>query len=167
MTAGMFDPLPGGAVNVVPLRPPPEWRIITPVPEGAPAPPEKHPKLGAPVLRWEYLDAVGARLGLVCRFQTKGGGKEIRSLVFAEHKKWGRQWHWLGFPKLRPLYGLDRMATRPDAAVVVCEGEKAADAAAELLPDHVAITSPGGGKAANAADWSPLAGRRVGDLAGR
>jgi putative DNA primase/helicase len=81
-----------------------------------------------------------------------GGGKEIRSLVFAEQKKWGRQWRWLGFPKPRPLYGLDRLAARPDAPVIVTEGETAADAAAELLPDHVAITSPGSSKAAAAAD---------------
>jgi putative DNA primase/helicase len=91
----------------------------------------------------------------------KGGGKEIRSLVLAEHKKWGRQWRRLGFPKPRPLYGLDRLEARSDAPVVVTKGEKAADAAGELLPDHVAVTSPGGSKAAAAADWSALAGRNV------
>ena len=45
--------------------------------------------------------------------------------------------------------------------MIVTEGEKAADAAGELLPDYVAITSPGGSKAAAAADWSMLAGRKV------
>lgn len=160
MSAGMFDLVPTGGAKVVPLRGP-EWRVIMPVPEGAPAPPDLHPTLGAPAMRWDYRDRAGRLLGLICRFEAPGGGKEIRSLVFAEHKKWGRQWRWLGFPKPRPLYGLDRLAARPDAPVVICEGEKAANAAGKLLPDHVAVTSPGGSKAAKGADWSALAGRNV------
>jgi putative DNA primase/helicase len=160
MTTAMFDPLPkGSATATQPAAA--EWRIILLVPEGASAPPAKHPKLGAPAMRWEYRDAAGRLNGYVCRFEAKDGAKEIRSLVFAEHMKWGRQWRWLGLPKPKPLYGLDRLAARPDASVVLCEGEKAADAAGELLPDHVAITSPGGSKAAKAADWSALAGRRI------
>jgi DNA primase len=45
--------------------------------------------------------------------------------------------------------------------VLVTEGEKAADAAAALFPDVVAITWPGGAMAVGKADWSPLRGRRV------
>ena len=44
---------------------------------------------------------------------------------------------------LRPIYGLADLAARPDAPVLVVEGEKAADAAAELLPDYVAVTIHG------------------------
>jgi putative DNA primase/helicase len=61
----------------------------------------------------------------------------------------------------RPLYGLERLAARPDSAALVVEGEKAADAAEGLFPDHVAVTSPGGGKAAAKACWSALAERHV------
>jgi hypothetical protein len=158
----MFDPLPKGSNEAPPARPAaPEWRVILPVPEDAPAPPSKHPTLGAGAARWEYRDAAGRLLGFICRFDPKAG-KEIRGLVFAEHKKWGRQqWRWLGFPKPRPLYGLDRLAARPEAPVIVTEGEKAADAAGTLLADYVAMTSPGGSKAAKVADWSVLAARRV------
>jgi putative DNA primase/helicase len=173
MSARMFDPLPPGDLKIAPVRAP-EWRIIMPAPEDAPAPPATHPKLGRPSMTWEYRDGAGRLNGYVYRFEealassastsasssnpAQGGGKQIRSLVFAEHKKWGRQWRWLGFPKPRPLYGLDRLAARPDAPVVICEGEKSADAAGGLLPDHVAITSPGGSNAAKAANWSALAG---------
>jgi putative DNA primase/helicase len=156
----MCDPLPTGSRKVVPPCAS-EWRIILPLPEAAPAPPAKHPKLGVPAKRWEYRDDAGRVLGYVCRFNVPGGGKEIRSLVFAESKKWGRQWRWLGFPKPRPLYGLDRLAARPGAPVVICEGEKAADAATVLLPDYVGITSPGGSKAVKAADWSAVAGHPI------
>jgi putative DNA primase/helicase len=160
---GMFDPLPNGR-KAASAKPPPAasgWLVIMPVPPNVPAPPTAHPKLGKPTASWEYSDAGGQLLGIVCRFDLAGGGKEIRCLAFAEHKKYGRQWRWLGFPKPRPLYGLDQLAARPDAPVILCEGEKAADAAGQLLPDHVAVTSLGGSKAAKATDWSPLAGRNV------
>ena len=39
--------------------------------------------------------------------------------------------------------------------------KKAADAAAELLPDYVVVTSPNGAKSAGKADWSVLRGRIV------
>src|SRR5206468_6054018 len=105
MTAGMFDPLANSSNVAAPRNGAAEWRIITPVPKDAPGPPLKHPTLGIPSLQWEYSDKARRALGIVCRFDVEGGGKEIRSLVFAEHKRWGRQWRWLGFPKPRPLYG--------------------------------------------------------------
>ena len=158
----MFDPLPNGSAASPPaLRVVSEWTVLQPVPEDAPVPPSTHPKLRAPSRHWEYRDTAGWLLGIVCRFDPKVGDKEIRSLVFAEHKKFGRQWRWLGFPKPRPLYGLDRLAARLTAPVILCEGEKAADAAGQLLPDHVATTSAGGSKAAAVTDWAPLAGRKV------
>jgi putative DNA primase/helicase len=51
------------------------------------------------------------------------------------------------------------LAARNDAPVLICEGEKSADAAALIFPDYVCVTSPGGCKAGHKADWTPLAGR--------
>lgn len=45
--------------------------------------------------------------------------------------------------------------------MVVCEGEKATDAARRLLPGFVVVTSPNGSNSADKADWSPLRGRDV------
>jgi putative DNA primase/helicase len=59
------------------------------------------------------------------------------------------------------LYGLDRLAARLGAPVLICEGEKAADAATVLCPHHVAVTWIGGTAAVGYADWTPLAGRDV------
>jgi putative DNA primase/helicase len=156
-----IGPLPNGSTAASSAPTAPEWRRITPVPEDAPPPPAAHPKQGRPAEVWDYHDAAGKLLGRVCRFELKEGGKDIRPLVFAEHKRHGRQWRWLHLPKPRPLYHLDQLAARPNAPVIVVEGEKAADAAGELLPDHVATTSSGGSKSARQADWRPLAGRRV------
>ncbi|MDP1611712.1 MAG: DUF927 domain-containing protein [Sulfuritalea sp.] len=133
---------------------------VLPVPDDAPARPQRHPKLGAPSQAWEYRDAAGRLLFLVCRFDQAKGGKEIRPLSLRRMPSEKLEWRWLGVDPQRPPYGLDRLAARPDAVVMICEGEKAADAAALLFPDHVAITSPNGAKAADKTDWSALAGRR-------
>ena len=45
--------------------------------------------------------------------------------------------------------------------MLVCEGEKAAEAAATMFTDYVTTTSPNGAKAADKADWSALAGRAI------
>ena len=45
--------------------------------------------------------------------------------------------------------------------MIVVEGEKSADAAAQLLPYHVCLTRPNGSLAAAKANWKPLGGRNV------
>ena len=64
-------------------------------------------------------------------------------------------------PPLRPIYGLDRLAARPDLGVLVVEGEKVADYAADRLSGSVPVSWPGGTNAVRYVDWSPVAGRRV------
>ena len=72
-----------------------------------------------------------------------------------------RSWRWKALPEPRPLYGLDRLVSRPDAPVLIVEGEKAADAAQAIFPDHVVTTSSGGSRAARKTDWTPLQGREL------
>jgi hypothetical protein len=74
--------------------------------------------------------------------------------------------------KPRPLYGLDRLAARPDAPVLVVEGEKTAEAASELFPDHVSITWMSGASNARHTEMLALHGRSLtlwpdNDLPGR
>jgi putative DNA primase/helicase len=147
------------------------WTPIVPVPRNAPPAPARHPSLGEPAKAWTYRGPKGELLGYFCRFATTDG-KETRPLTFC--KQPGRrkpEWRWQTWAQPRPLYGLDRLAERPDAPVLVAEGEKSADAAAVLLPDLVAVASSGGSNSAGRADWSALAGRDIimwpdGDLAG-
>ncbi len=109
-----------------------------------------------------YRDAAGEVLGHICRFEEPGGGKVYQPLTYCRESDKGRcEWRWKGWLEPRPLYGLDRLAARPDAVVIVTEGEKAADAATKLLPDHVAVTSPNGSKSAGKAQWGALARRHV------
>ena len=101
-------------------------------------------------------------LGYVLRFNLPSGGKEFLPATFCRHATSGaREWRFKAWAVPRPLYGLDRLAARPTAPVIVTEGEKSADAAATLLPDYVAVTSPNGAKAAGKADWFVLRGRDI------
>ena len=137
------------------------WSIIMPAPVDAPAPPAKHFKLGKSSAQWTYTNPAGAVLGYVLRFNVPGE-KQFRPLTLWRRGSAGKhEWRWESWPPERPLYGLQQLAERPLAPVVICEGEKATDAAARLLTGFVVVTSPNGAKSAGKADWSPLRGRSV------
>jgi hypothetical protein len=165
MTAAMFRQLADeervetSMANAVPA--PEEWRPLLPVPAGISHKAKPHPRLGKWSRSWRYRDGDGHTLGYVARFDIADDGKEIRTLVFCEDAVGRRKWRWKGFPVPRPIFGLDRLAARPDAPVLMVEGEKTADAAGSLFLDHVVVTSPGGSKAASKTDWAPLRGRVV------
>lgn len=135
-------------------------RVTSKPPAGAGRPAMKIAKLGEPMRTWDYLDADGALLGCVARYETPEG-KQIRCWTWGakgdEAPGWGCG-HWT---KPRPLYGLDRLAARPEARVAIVEGEKAADAAQRLLPQMVVVTWPGGANAWKHCDLEPLRGRNV------
>lgn len=133
---------------------------IIPVPEDAAAAEFRHFELGEPSATWMYKDETGRLLGHVARFET-ASGKQVLPRTWCRLPDGTHAWRWRGFSAPRPLYGLDRLAARPDAIVLVVEGEKTADAAQRHFPDYVAVTWLGGSNAAGKADWSVLAGRRV------
>ncbi|WP_431305323.1 DUF927 domain-containing protein [Sediminicoccus sp. BL-A-41-H5] len=159
MAANPFAPL-GDAPEVQDV---PEaaatWQPEMPAPE---EPPKvwRHPRLGLPVCGWTYRDAAGRPLCRVFRFNATDGGKEFLPLTYGTSKG-QRRWHWKAPAAPRPLYGLAELAARPEAPVIICEGEKAADAAAALFPEHVAVSWQGGSGATDKVDWRPLEGRRV------
>jgi putative DNA primase/helicase len=137
-----------------------EGELVSPIPSDAPEPPETHRTLGKPSQVWTYQDASGETLFHVCRFDPHGERKQFLPLSLWREN--GRlTWRWKAVPEPRPLYGLDQLAKHSDASVVICEGEKSADAAARVISNSVCITSPGGVQSARKADWSALQGRRV------
>jgi hypothetical protein len=160
--SGLFAPLSGSGRRPSAAPGADPWRPILPVPDDAPRGPPRHESRGEPSGCWEYRDAAGELLGYVIRVNGRDGTVEFLPATFCRNAVTGtREWRVKSWTPLRPLYRLDSVAKRPGAPVVVCEGEKAADAAAELLPDQVAVTSPNGAKSAGKADWAPLAGRKV------
>ena len=131
------------------------WAPVLPAP--LPLPERiRHREHGEPAAVWRYHDRAGALQFAVCRFDKPGGGKAVLPYCCGPGG-----WRWKAPAAPIPLYGLDRLAVRPGAPVLVMEGEKAADAAAALFPDRVAVTWQGGTPALGKADWTPLRGRSV------
>jgi len=156
-----LDVEPNKILPFVDKKPRSAWVAIRP-PVDCAAPHVAHIKRGRPERVWCYRAADGAVLGYVYRFVTSDGGKEVLPLAWCRNERtFNEEWRWMSFPEPRWLYGLDRLAARPDAPVLVVEGEKCAELAAEHLPDLVAVTWPGGGNSVHKVDWSPLAGRSV------
>ncbi|MBA1232734.1 DUF927 domain-containing protein [Pseudomonas viridiflava] len=146
----------------------PEWIAIAPIPaEAMNKCPVKHRQHGAPSKVWIYRDDKGQPLMALYRFDLGPDEDGKPKKVFAPLTWCKRsdgettQWRWQGLPEPRPLLRLDELALRADAPVVLCEGEKAADAAADLMPNRVATCWPNGSNSWHKADLTPLKGRDV------
>ncbi|MCF5710615.1 DUF927 domain-containing protein [Pseudomonas syringae] len=146
----------------------PEWIAIQPIPaEAMNKCPVKHRQHGAPSKVWIYSDDKGQPLMALYRFdlgpEEDGRLKKVFAPLTWCKRSDGEttQWRWQGLPEPRPLLRLNELALRADAPVVLCEGEKAADAAADLLPSHVATCWPNGSNSWHKADLTPLKGRNV------
>ncbi len=135
--------------------------IISPVPADAPALNIETLLGWARSALYEYRDAAGRLLHCIARVDKGAGVKDIRPIVLTRGADGGLVWAVRAPAEPRPLYGLDLLALRPQAPVLVVEGEKTADAARAIFPDHVVVTWSGGAKAVEKADWAPLAGRDV------
>lgn len=146
----------------------PSWVPVLPIPEQAMSKmPLTHRQHGKPSKVWIYKDAHGQPLMVLNRFDLGPDEKGTPRKVFAP-LTWCRQsengsasWRWQGLPEPRPLLSLDDLASRPQAPTVICEGEKAADAAGDLLPGYVSTCWPNGTNSWQKADFSSLAGRDV------
>lgn len=138
---------------------------IIPVPDGAPPCRYRHPEHGAPVGLWVYRDADKRLIGYAARFDfARDDGraaKEVLPLTFCDLGNGRRGWRAKAVPEPCPLYRLPGLLADPARPVLVVEGEKTADAAAELFPDHAVVTSMGGADAPALSDWRVLTGRAV------
>ena len=129
--------------------------IITP-PQNVAPPPMKHHKHGFPTTRWTYHDEAGRVIFYVARYDTPQG-KEFQPATWD-----GNRWQLKAWPAPRPLYNLHKLASRPNAPVLIVEGEKCADAA-EILTQgtYVVTTWPNGAKACSKAQWEFLRNRNI------
>jgi hypothetical protein len=126
-----------------------------------------HRELGNPSAKWTYKDTQGQPIGYALRYDSLNKKKEIRYLVPRRER-----WEFGAFKEPRPLFGQESLLGRPEAPVLVVEGEKTAEAAARAFPDYNVITWPGGCGSVSKADWGILNGRNVvawpdADTAGR
>lgn len=174
--------------NIVPAAPRPKrdvtpapdpyeaFKPIIPVPDDAPAieagsrtpriinikradDPDRRETSYRPSMVFPYRSIDGSLIGYVLRVDIDTEHKITPAIMFCETPDGQRRWCLRKFPTPAPLYGLDRLM--PDRMRILCEGEKAADAADRLLPDNPCLTWPSGSKSYSKADFSPLAGSEV------
>jgi putative DNA primase/helicase len=146
------------------------WEPIVPPPGGAEisgATLNRYAPAGYRLTKvWKYLSATGALIHYTARYDEPAPAgtkprKKVLPFCFCKGPGGRTEWRQKAFSAQRPLYGLDRLAARPDAPVLVVEGEKTADAAGERFPQYVVVASSGGSHAAGQTDWTPLAGKPV------
>jgi AAA domain len=147
---------------------------LMPVPEQADPPPPRLLKSGNRRCdqRHDYRDGLRRLLGCTLRFEARDGKRKFfLPLTYWAAADGKNEWRRTTWPKgRRPLFGLDKLAARPNAKVLLVEGEKTANAL-EFGPladafkwcgeDVVAVTWSGGGSAEKYADFMPLKGRDV------
>jgi hypothetical protein len=134
----------------------------------SPIPPELLPSLPPlpvlnrrpPTAAYAYRSTAGELLGYVARWESLVGPKEIRPVSLVRRVNGELGWSFKA-PARYTLYGLEYLPLRPDADVVIVEGEKAADAARRLLPECVVLSWRGGAAAVEKNDFGPLRGRNV------
>ncbi|MEM7171264.1 MAG: DUF5906 domain-containing protein [Pseudomonadota bacterium] len=140
-------------------------KALSPIPASAPNTTFRHRRYGEPSHVATYRSLDGQLLGYTARFDwVSEEGKTQKAVLprtYCIDANGGPSWQWKGFAKPYPLYRQEQLLDRPEAPVLLVEGERCAEAAQEHFPDHVALSWLGGCKAVDQVDWRPLGGRRV------
>ena len=122
-----------------------------------------------PTGTYTYRDQESHILGHVVRLEDNAGNKITPTLTYqkahesVDGKSVAEGWKWKGFGDNRPLYGLEKLHQHDQRTenhiakpILLVEGEKTADKAQELFPDHHVLTWSGGCGATQKSDWSIL-----------
>lgn len=106
---------------------------------------------------WEYYNKDGSLSFYTVRYNKPNNKKSFLPFSWSEELN---QWVNKLPPPPRPLYGLRNINSE---YVLVCEGEKATDAAAKITKDvgYSCVTWSCGSQAYKNTDWSPLEGKKV------
>ena len=95
-----------------------------------------------PSAHYKYTDKLGATAFYIVRWdfiKDNQRKKETRPYTFNVQKN-----EWCSnnsYPTPHPLYNLLELISRPDSPVLIVEGEKTVEAAKQLFPDYVVVTS--------------------------
>ncbi len=110
---------------------------------------------------YRYYSSKGVPVGCVVRCDKNIGGDKVKSFAQFSYDRIKEKWQssWSGDSK--PLYNLQEIVTRPDAPVMIVEGEKTAEAAKLLFPEYVITTSCMGSASPRSSDWTFLKNRDV------
>lgn len=135
-------------------KPKEKWDPIMPPPPFADA-----PDLHGYDKVYTYRDQSGEPLFYIRRKEASGNARKLFTPLTYGTFDGNSGWHSKHPLSPRPLYGLEKLSRK--TRVILCEGEKAADAAQELFHDLICMSWSGGTNSVKSADWSVLRGRDV------
>ena len=119
-----------------------DWQPMVPPPADTPKPPDS--MFSGFDTTYDYTDLNDQVTHYVGRIEARGDkAKQFIPITYGRlNGKLG--WHRKAPNAPLPLYGLNRLASMPDATVILCEGEKAADAAQAMFLDYACLSWSGG-----------------------
>lgn len=137
-----------------------QWQPILPVPDGTPFPRHSHNVRGEPRRIFTYKDPAGRLLGYVCQFLRSAGGSISLSQTWCQNDDGSRAWRWMGFPKLRPIFGGELLGQRDGVTslVLIVADELNATELRRLqaFKGFEIVSWPGGRSKLGEVDWAPL-----------
>ena len=137
-----------------------EWRPLVPPPPDTPDPVAfRHPYRGEPVRTFTYYGPDNDRWGYQCVFIKSDLTRISLGYTYCRNEAGETKWHWLQFPRLRPLYNGHRLYRNEEGigpGVLLVFDEWSADIAQQALPSYVVVSWPGGIKTIDEVDWTPL-----------
>lgn len=113
------------------------------------------------VVPYLYRNAAGEVMAFSMRYTMADGTKKIMPYSYWSIGGDAPSMKYKAPVKPYTLYNQDKLAANPNAPVLVVEGEKSADAASILFPDHVVVTTMFGAQSPLKSDLTPLVGRDV------
>lgn len=112
-----------------------------------------------PTAYHRYTNCKDETVGYIVRWDIQKDGKSSKETrpYFYNGKIWASK----AFASPHPIYNLFELVSRPNATVLIVEGEKTQEAAKLLFTDYVVVTSCGGSNGTSKTDWSSLANRNI------
>ncbi|MEO6118599.1 MAG: DUF927 domain-containing protein [Methylotenera sp.] len=135
--------------------------LVCPIPVDAPPVNYNFNYLGIPTRKHVYYDKDGQVVCYIYGFDKADGKKTFSPLTLHKDCDGRLKWKPVNIPAPRPLYNLHLLTQKPAATVLIVEGEKTADAAAQLFPDFIVVTTMNGSQSPEKSDLKPLIGRKV------
>ena len=114
-----------------------------------------------PTLSVPYARADGGMIGHIVRLEFEDGKKICPVITYCAGPNGDRRWCAKRPKPPYPLVGAEQLALRPDAAVMLVEGEKKRLAGESIMPGFVWLSLLGGAEAVAVNDLKPLAARYV------
>jgi putative DNA primase/helicase len=136
-----------------------KWQPLVPPPLDAPRPPESLFRGFDAV--FDYTDLGDRVTHYVGRIEERNGEKKKFIPITYGLLDGVARWEKLRPDHPLPLYGLNRLVAFPDATVILCEGEKSADAAQVMFPGNVCMSWCAGTGSVDYADLAPIQSRNV------